>query len=414
MTARLHGGRRTSIRPLTLQGSSRGIGGTEAKRRFLVVTLDAAGNWPPELVLIRALAQRGHEVRVICGAQHAPQIAAAGAEYVAYRHAPERDSSVRPDNQRESEMVRVMRDVFMNPAYGDELLAAVDREAPDVLLVDQMLMTAAAAAESTRLPTAILWHTVYRASAHRWRSMPAPVLEPLNVVRQKLGLARLAIGSAMIDGARAVLAFTYETFDTAPEDAPKHLHYVGPLACMPQPLPPYSLPWPQDDDRPLILVSYSTSFQDQVQTLQRVSDAVAGLPVRVLLTLGAAIGANELQLSDNVVAAAFVPHAAVLPHASLVVTHAGHGTVMAATTAGVPMVCTPMGRDQHDVSACVERLGLGRVVSMTASSEELRDTIAAVLGDRALRERSRRFAASVDVAAGLGRAVEVLENLSVR
>jgi UDP:flavonoid glycosyltransferase YjiC (YdhE family) len=158
-------------------------------------------------------------------------------------------------------------------------------------------------------------------------------------------------------------------------------------------------------------VSYSTSFQNQVPTLQRVAEAVAPLPVRVLLTLGSRIAADELRLPPNVVAAPFVPHAAVLGQTRLVVTHAGHGTVMAAVTAGVPMVCTPMGRDQHAISGCVERLGLGRVASMTAPPEELRRTIVATLEDDALHARARTFAAGLDVEAGLVPALEVLETL---
>lgn len=101
-------------------------------------------------------------------------------------------------------------------------------------------------------------------------------------------------------------------------------------------------------------------------------EAVAPLPVRVWLTLGSRVAAEELRLPPNVVAETFVPHAAVLAQTRLVVTHAGHGTVMAATTAGVRMVCTPMGRDQYAVSGCAERLGLGRVASMTASPAALR------------------------------------------
>jgi UDP:flavonoid glycosyltransferase YjiC (YdhE family) len=150
-----------------------------------------------------------------------------------------------------------------------------------------------------------------------------------------------------------------------------------------------------------------------VATLQRVADALAELPVRGLLTRGPAIPAEALRLPGNVVAEAFVPHAAVLPRASLVVTHAGHGTVMAAVTAGVPLVCTPMGRDQHDVARLVEHRGLGAVVPATASVEELRSAIAGVLADAALRERSHRFAAGLDVEAGLQRALEVLEGLRV-
>ena len=134
------------------------------------------------------------------------------------------------------------------------------------------------------------------------------------------------------------------------------------------------------------------SFQNQVPLLQRIAEAVAPLPIRVLLTLGHRITVDELRLPPNVVAKTFVPHAAVLAQTQLVVTHAGHGTVMAAITAGVPMVCTPMGRDQYVVSSCVERLGLGRVASMTASQEELRQTLVAALADEAMHTRARSFA----------------------
>jgi hypothetical protein len=47
-------------------------------RRLLMVTLNAPGNWPPELALTCALAQRGHTVRVLQAADLTPQITAAG------------------------------------------------------------------------------------------------------------------------------------------------------------------------------------------------------------------------------------------------------------------------------------------------------------------------------------------------
>jgi MGT family glycosyltransferase len=383
----------------------------DRNRRFLVVTLNASGNWPPELALIHALAQRGHTVRVLQEADLAPQITAAGAEYGPYATVAPRDRTVRRDTSPAGELAHQIRLNYLNPAYGDDLLTEVRRFAPDVLLVDRMLMAAAVAAESTGLPTALLWYTIYGAWMSTTPATSAAVLDPLNVLRAQRGLARVPDVRRSLVQAHAILAFTYEAFDTPLPDAPRHLHYVGPLACLPQPLPLYTLPWPPEDARPLILVSYSTSFQNQGPTLQRVAEAVAPLPVRVLMTLGHRIAADELRLPPNVVAAPFVPHAAVLGRTRLVVTHAGHGTVMAAVTAGVPLVCTPMGRDQYVVSGCVERLGLGRVAAMTASPEDLRRTLAAALADDALQARARAFAAGLDVAAGLARALEVLEAL---
>jgi MGT family glycosyltransferase len=378
---------------------------TDRRRRFLVVTLDAAGNWPPELVLIRTLVERGHEVRVLSDASHAAQLADAGAVYRPYGPALDRDPTVRHDETPQEEMMRVLRDVFLNPRYGDALLAEVARDRPDGLLVDQMLLMAAAAAESTGLPTAILWHTVYGGSAGG--RMPSAMLDPLNTFRDRLGLDRIDDRLAAATKADAIVAFTYEAFDVPPPVRPAQLHYVGPLAC----LPSAAARGDAGDGRPLVLVSYSTSYQNQVSALQRVADAVAGLPVRVLMTLGRAIAKDELRLPSNVVAEPFVPHASVLPQARLVVTHAGHGTVMAAVTAGVPMICTPMGRDQHAVAGCVTQRELGTVVPATASTEELRTAIAAALADDALRERARAFAAQLDPPDGLRRAIDVVEGL---
>ena len=90
------------------------------RRRFLCVTLHAAGNWPPELALIRTLAARGHEVRVVSDETHAAQIAAAGAEYRPYRDAPQRDPARRDGKAQATEMARIMRDIFLNPVYADE------------------------------------------------------------------------------------------------------------------------------------------------------------------------------------------------------------------------------------------------------------------------------------------------------
>ena len=50
---------------------------------------------------------------------------------------------------------------------------------------------------------------------------------------------------------------------------------------------------------------------------------------------------------------------------------------------------------------------------MTASAEELRQTLVAALEDDALHERTRTFAARLDVEAGLAQALAVLETLQV-
>src|SRR5918992_4506571 len=151
-------------------------------RRFLMVPLNASGNWPPELALIRAFARRGHTVRVLQEADLASQITAAGAEYGPYPTVAPRDRTVRRDTSPAGELAHQIRLNYLNPAYGDDLLTEARRFAPDVLLVDRMLMAAAAAAESTGLPTALLWHTIYGAWMGTTPATSAAVLDPLNVL----------------------------------------------------------------------------------------------------------------------------------------------------------------------------------------------------------------------------------------
>ena len=387
-------------------------------RRILVLTLDMAGNWPPELELIRSQVEAGHDVSVISTANHGPAVAAAGARFCNYRFAPERDTAVsRPARTAAEERQIVLGQVLLNPAYSDELLAAVERERPNVILVDNVLWLAISACEASGIPTAVLFHSVYWGTAARRLERPPEILSAINAHRQSLGLpaladahARTGLGRARVNSVAANLVFTYADLDDAPRRALPNLHFVGPLLRR-DAVADFTLPWPESDTRPMLLVSFSTSFQNQLDVLQRVGDAVADLPVRVLLTLGGAIAASDLRLPLNVHAVPFVPHAAVLPKASLVVTHAGHGTVIAAATFGVPLLCLPMGRDQFDVSRCAQRAGIARVASMDATAEQLREAIADALADQQMFAAAREFAARQDVEAGRRKAVDIIGSL---
>jgi UDP:flavonoid glycosyltransferase YjiC (YdhE family) len=79
-----------------------------------------------------------------------------------------------------------------------------------------------------------------------------------------------------------------------------------------------------------------------------------------------------------------------------VVTHAGHGTVLAAVTAGVPLVCVPMGRDQPAVAARVTHHGLGVAVDPDADATALRDAVRRVLGDPACRAAATRMVRAIE------------------
>src|SRR5690606_8028370 len=120
-----------------------------------------------------------------------------------------------------------------------------------------------------------------------------------------------------------------------------------------------SVPAEPGDGQPLVVVSFSSTFQRQEPTLRRVVEALGRLPVRGLVSTGPALASRHGRglvlghVPAIVTVVESVSHAAVLPRAPAVGTHAGNGTVMRAWAAGVPLVCLPMGRDQNDNAAKV-------------------------------------------------------------
>ena len=102
------------------------------------------------------------------------------------------------------------------------------------------------------------------------------------------------------------------------------------------------------------------------ELLQRAADALGRLPVRGLVTTGPAVDPAAIRAPANVSVRRWVRHADVLPYCSAVLTHGGHGTVIKALAAGVPLVVAPLGRDQPDNAARVVHAGAGLWVSKKA------------------------------------------------
>ena len=64
------------------------------------------------------------------------------------------------------------------------------------------------------------------------------------------------------------------------------------------------------------------------------------------------------------------PHSEVLKDAALMITHAGHGSVVKALAAGVPIVAMPFGRDQLEIAARAAYTGAAVKISPKARPGE--------------------------------------------
>ena len=108
------------------------------------------------------------------------------------------------------------------------------------------------------------------------------------------------------------------------------------------------------------------------------------------------------------------PHSDVLRHASAVVTHAGHGTVIKALAAGVPLVCLPLGRDQLDNAARVQHHGAGLRLKPKARPEAIARAVRRVIEEPGFRAAAERLAAAIEAETAEDRAVLELEALAER
>jgi UDP:flavonoid glycosyltransferase YjiC (YdhE family) len=422
-----------------------------APRDFLFATWQGGGNLPPVLTVAARLLARGHRVRVISDAcDRADVEATAGAEFVPWRRAPSRpDRTAASDLMRDweagspEEVIARLRDRIMcGPAldYARGLLAELDRRPADLVVGSEMLLGVMAACEARGQPLALL--------AANLSILPIPGVPPfgpgllpargaaearlhaeiaegtlgllnlglpaLNGARRALGLAPLPDVSGQFAAAARLLLATARAFDFPAERVPDFIRYVGPQLGEPAwAAGPWASPWPAGDPRPLALVAFSTTFQDHAAVLQRVLDAVAGLPrLRALATLGPALDGAGLRAPPNAALVPSAPHDAVLRQASLVVTHGGHGTVMRALAHGVPLLCMPLGRDQADNAVRVAARGAGLTLAPAAPAEEIRAALGRLLGEDGFRDAARRLGAAVAAEASSLAVVDELEALA--
>jgi UDP:flavonoid glycosyltransferase YjiC (YdhE family) len=155
--------------------------------------------------------------------------------------------------------------------------------------------------------------------------------------------------------------------------------------------------------------------------LQATLDALADSPVNVLVTLpraedqvwsqAAPAGREALRVPPNAVVLPFTRHAAVMPYTSVFVTHAGLGSVGAALTHGVPMVCLPVFIEQPENAAQVARLGAGRVLPKDAPPGAIREAVEAVLADKRYRNAALTVAREIRELENGAAAIRVMEQI---
>jgi MGT family glycosyltransferase len=401
-------------------------------RRFLFVMWEGGGTVPPTLGLARRVIERGHRVSVLGDPTIEQQALAAGCHFTSWRRAPHR-TTLRPEEDllkdwetsNPLQMLARARDRFIaGPAarYAADTLDAIAEQRPEAMICDYTLFGAHIAAEKAKVPTGALVPNIWpiplpgipsfgpgfalaKTSLGRFRDAVVTRLvtrlferglPALNAARKDLGLAPLRTFFDQVLRSDRVFVLASAAFDFSSRFVPNHVRYLGPILDEPQWALPWSMPWPAGNRDPIVLVAFSSTFQNQGPVLRRIVAALAELPVRAIVTLGDVLDQDEVKSKGAAAVVRSAPHRVILENASLMITHCGHGSTMKALAAGVPLLCMPMGRDQNDTAARVVHKRAGLRLSPRASVASIRRTVRRLLDDNQYRRNAQRFSETLD------------------
>jgi len=430
--------------------------------RFLFAMFQGGGNIPLILPIAAQPVARGHQVRVLAGPsirrirlpvseRFRERIAASGAAFVPFREpdphpfdmvSPPRGLAFGWKPKRLVAPTSNVPTLIRAPAWADNVAVDLASTPTDVLVADHFLLGALAAGEAAGeaagVPTAAIVHGFYKhrpalgvppyatgfppardpASRLREALYNAAIrrvyrrdgLPPLNRARRRLGLAPLRSPFGQYDRAARVLILASSALDFPVRRPEPNVRYVGtPFDDVGADA--WDSPWPDDDARPLVLVSLSTLPQGQAPILQRILTAVAPLPVRALVTLGPSLNASEFTAPPNVTFRTFVPHASVLPHVTAMVTQCGMGALMKALAHGIPLVCVPLVGDQPDNAARMIARGAGVRLRSDAAPAQIRVAIRQVLNEQSFRDGARRLGTAITAQDGACTAADEIKSL---
>jgi UDP:flavonoid glycosyltransferase YjiC (YdhE family) len=374
--------------------------------RVLFTTLREKSHFLALLPFLEAFQRQGHEVAVSAPPDFAERVAPTGATFLPFGHPG--DEGLKPIWARfrtanpEDLQHMAVGELFAGACAGaavPRLLEIIEEWKPAFLVRESLEFAAVVAGEKLGVPHVRVAICAQGAEAQN-NSFATPSVDEHF---RKVGLPADPSGERL----RRELAITMfpPSFDPAEGAPAPFLSYRAPRNA-PPPLPD----WWGGRREPFIYVTLGTVTGgfDMLQAAYRVAlDAIAGLPVRALLTIGSSLPMETLgAIPSNVHVERFVPQDDVLPHAAAVLCHGGSGTTIGALAAGVPTVVTPIFADQPHNAARITAIGAGLGMPLRVGVEALRDALSRVLEDPSFRNAAqdvaREIAAlpSIDDAAG--------------
>lgn len=371
--------------------------------RVLFTCVSGYGHFLPLVPLAQAFRARGDTVLVAAAASHSEQAELAGLELlptgldereVNARFAPAHAHSQTlpiPDRRR---YVFTQRFAIVEaPARVGALLERARAFEPDLIVHDASELSAAVVGAQLGLPT--VHHSFGRMIP--WSTIEAAVPEVAPMWER-----------AGVEPEPHAGMFRGPFVDICPPSLVSDRPPDGTTVLQRRPVDAEASA--RTDDRPLIYVTLGTVVRNTA-TLDVLLAGLANLDADVLLTTGWQNDPAELSaIPANATVERFVPQDEILPRSSLIVTHAGSGSMLGALAHGIPLLAVPHAADQFDNAAAVAAAGAGRVVMPDELTESaVRDAAHALLADPSYRDAARVIAAEI---AAMPSAADVAERLS--
>jgi UDP:flavonoid glycosyltransferase YjiC (YdhE family) len=390
--------------------------------RFLVAAFGDPGHVFPAIALGRALRRRGHEVTIETWEERREAVEGAGLGFAAaeeYQMFPPPD----PDSADGAHAAEAAR----------ALLPLLEEMQPHAVVSDILTLAPSLAAEKAGVPLATLIPHIYpvvepglpffaiglrppRTPIGRgiWRAGQKALDIGLEHGRRDLNRQRARLGLAPVERFHGGISPDLALVGTFPQlEYPRRwpggVEITGPLA--------FELPYPEVElpagEAPLVLVAPSTAHDSENQLVRTALAALADEPVRVVATTNRVVPQKPIDVPANAVLVEWLSYGQLMPAASLVVSHGGHGTVARALSAGTPVLICPFTGDMSETAMRVAWAGCGLSLPWRlCRPAPLRWATRRLLGDPAFAARSRELATWAEAHDGAERSAELIEQMA--
>ena len=358
--------------------------------RVLVTTFPGHGHFHPVAPLAMALQRAGHDVRVATHAGFGRWVEACGLSVLPAGKPEDEMVAEAAAFRREERAVRLFTTISV-PAFADDLLVALDRWRPDLVVSEEGEHAGPLIASVLGVPSA----------THSW---PAPARPP----EERVARAEALEGVWQAFGQRGrprIYGDHYLDCCPPPFQTSAVETIDGVVAVRPTLFdgPPNTPPrWLEDVVSPVVFVTLGTvpSFA-RPEVLRLIVDSVATAAGTVIATTGPH-PESMIPFRQKVRRARYLPLSAILPVADLVVSHGGASTTVACLLAAVPHLVVPQGApSQQRTALSVAMLGIGHALEdQPLDGARLASAATELLSDGNVRDRIKAIRSTVDALPG--------------